>query len=248
MIDLRSDTVTQPCAGMRAAMLEAPLGDDVYGDDPTVNLLEATLAERAGKASGLFLASGTQSNLCALLSHCGRGDEYIAGQDAHTYKYEAGGGAVLGGIQPQPIPWNARGELDLQDIQRVIKPDDIHFAKTRLLCLENTVGGKAVSQAYTEAATGLARSNGLLCHLDGARIFNAAEKLNLKLIEICQPFDSISFVYQKDWARRPALYWLAMRTSSNVPVDGEKCLAAACAKRASSPRRACTPSRIMWRV
>ena len=153
MIDLRSDTVTQPCAGMRAAMLEAPLGDDVYGDDPTVNLLEATLAERAGKASGLFLASGTQSNLCALLSHCGRGDEYIAGQDAHTYKYEAGGGAVLGGIQPQPIPWNARGELDLQDIQRVIKPDDIHFAKTRLLCLENTVGGKAVSQAYTEAAT-----------------------------------------------------------------------------------------------
>ena len=102
MIDLRSDTVTQPCAGMRKAMLEAPLGDDVYGDDPTVNLLEATIAEKTGKAAGLFLTSGTQSNLCALLSHCGRGDEYIAGQDAHTYKYEAGGGAVLGGIQPQP--------------------------------------------------------------------------------------------------------------------------------------------------
>ena len=197
MIDLRSDTVTQPCAGMRAAMLEAPLGDDVYGDDPTVNLLEATLAERAGKESGLFLASGTQSNLCALLSHCGRGDEYIAGQDAHTYKYEAGGGAVLGGIQPQPIPWNARGELDLQDIQRVVKPDDLHFAKTRLLCLENTVGGKAVSQAYTEAATSLARRNGLLCHLDGARVFNAAIKLNLNVKEICQPFDSISICLSK---------------------------------------------------
>ena len=200
MIDLRSDTVTRPCAGMRAAMLEAPLGDDVYGDDPTVNLLEATLAERAGKESGLFLASGTQSNLCALLSHCGRGDEYIAGQDAHTYKYEAGGAAVLGGIQPQPIPWNARGELDLQDIQRVIKPDDIHFAKTRLLCLENTVGGKAVSQAYTDAATSLARSNGLVCHLDGARIFNAAEKLDLEPKKLCQPFDSISICLSKGLA------------------------------------------------
>lgn len=197
MIDLRSDTVTQPCAGMRAAMLAAPLGDDVYGDDPTVNLLEASLAERTGKAAGLFLASGTQSNLCALLSHCGRGDEYIAGQDAHTYKYEAGGGAVLGGIQPQPIPWNAKGELALQDIQRVIKPDDIHFAKTRLLCLENTVGGKAVSQAYTQAATRLARGNGLLCHLDGARVFNAAEHLKLELKEICQPFDSISICLSK---------------------------------------------------
>ena len=200
MIDLRSDTVTRPCAGMRAAMLEAPLGDDVYGDDPTVNLLEATLADRTGKESGLFLASGTQSNLCALLSHCGRGDEYIAGQDAHTYKYEAGGAAVLGGIQPQPIPWNARGELDLQDIQRVIKPDDIHFAKTRLLCLENTVGGKAVSQAYTDAATGLARSNGLVCHLDGARIFNAVEKLDSELKKICQPFDSISICLSKGLA------------------------------------------------
>ena len=144
MIDLRSDTVTQPCAGMREAMLEAPLGDDVYGDDPTVNLLEATVAEKTGKAAGLFLTSGTQSNLCALLSHCGRGDEYIAGQDAHTYKYEAGGGAVLGGIQPQPIAWNSAGELSLDDIERAIKPDDMHFAKTRLLCLENTVGGKAV--------------------------------------------------------------------------------------------------------
>ena len=197
MIDLRSDTVTQPCAAMRAAMLEAPLGDDVYGDDPTVNLLEATLAERAGKEAGLFLASGTQSNLCALLSHCGRGDEYIAGQDAHTYQYEAGGAAVLGGIQPQPIPWNERGELALQDIQRVIKPDDIHFAKTKLLCLENTVGGKTVSLDYTHQATSLARNHNLNCHLDGARVFNAAEKLKIDVKEICQPFDSISICLSK---------------------------------------------------
>ena len=197
MIDLRSDTVTQPCAEMRAAMLEAPLGDDVYGDDPTVNLLEATLAERAGKEAGLFLASGTQSNLCALLSHCGRGDEYIAGQDAHTYQYEAGGAAVLGGIQPQPIPWNERGELALQDIQRVIKPDDIHFARTKLLCLENTVGGKTVSLDYTHQATSLARNHNLNCHLDGARVFNAAEKLKIDVKEICQPFDSISICLSK---------------------------------------------------
>ena len=197
MIDLRSDTVTQPCAAMRAAMLEAPLGDDVYGDDPTVNLLEATLAERAGKEAGLFLASGTQSNLSALLSHCGRGDEYIAGQDAHTYQYEAGGAAVLGGIQPQPIPWNERGELALQDIQRVIKPDDIHFAKTKLLCLENTVGGKTVSLDYTHQATSLARNHNLNCHLDGARVFNAAEKLKIDVKEICQPFDSISICLSK---------------------------------------------------
>ena len=197
MIDLRSDTVTIPCAAMRDAMMSASVGDDVYGDDPTVNHLEAKMADLTGKAAGLFLPSGTQSNLCALLSHCQRGDEYIAGQDAHTYKYEAGGGAVLGGIQPQPLPFNALGELDLDAIERAIKPDDMHFAKTRLLCLENTVGGKAVSLSYSQAATDLARSKGLACHLDGARLFNAAEKLQLDIQNLCQPFDSISICLSK---------------------------------------------------
>ena len=197
MIDLRSDTVTQPDQAMRAAMLDAPLGDDVYGDDPTVNTLEQTLASMTGKTAGLFLASGTQSNLCALLSHCQRGDEYIAGQDAHTYKYEAGGGAVLGGIQPQPVAFNAAGEIPLPDIARVIKPDDFHFAKTRLLCLENTVAGQAVSQDYMLEATNLARGFNLKCHLDGARLFNAAVKLDLDVKALAQPFDSVSICLSK---------------------------------------------------
>ena len=141
MIDLRSDTVTQPCEGMRAAMANAEVGDDVYGDDPTVLRLEAHLCELTSKEAAVFVPSGTQSNLCALLSHCERGDEYIAGQDAHTYRYEAGGAAVLGGIQPQPIPFNARGELPLESIEQVIKLDD-PLCEDSLLFLENTQSGK----------------------------------------------------------------------------------------------------------
>ena len=197
MIDLRSDTVTQPCEGMRAAMAHAEVGDDVYGDDPTALRLEAHLCELTSKEAAVFVPSGTQSNLCALLSHCARGDEYIAGQDAHTYRYEAGGAAVLGGIQPQPIPFNARGELPLESIEQVIKPDDPHFARTHLLCLENTQGGKPLSLQYLAGATTLAREHNLSCHLDGARLFNAALAINAAVTDICAPFDTISICLSK---------------------------------------------------
>ena len=173
-VDLRSDTVTQPTPAMRAAMLAAPLGDDVFGDDPSVQALQARIADITGKDAALFMPSGTQSNLCALLAHCERGDEYIVGQLAHTYRYEGGGAAVLGSIQPQPLTQGPTGEMQLADIAAAIKPDDPHFARTRLLCLENTWNGHPMSLAYLAQATGLARAHGLATHLDGARLFNAA--------------------------------------------------------------------------
>src|SRR5688572_20484671 len=176
-IDLRSDTVTRPTAAMRAAMMEAPLGDDVFGDDPTVNALQDKIAAMLGKEAALFMASGTQSNLSALMAHCQRGDEYIVGQGAHTYRYEAGGGAVLGSIQPQPITNQPDGSLALADIEAAIKPDDAHFARTRLLCLENTFGGQVLGLDCLRQATDLARRHGLATHLDGARLFNAAVAL-----------------------------------------------------------------------
>ena len=157
MIDLRSDTVTQPTAAMREAMLAAPLGDDVFGDDPTVNALQERIAQITGKEAALFMPSGTQSNLCALMAHCERGDEYIVGQNAHTYRYEGGGAAVLGSIQPQPLVQNAQGEMALTDIASAIKPIDCHFARTRLLALENTWNGHAMSQDHLVQATALAR-------------------------------------------------------------------------------------------
>ncbi len=200
MIDLRSDTVTRPSPEMLEAMANAETGDDVYGEDPTVNRLEAIAAEITEKESALFVSSGTQGNLLALLSHCQRGDEYIAGQEAHTYRFEAGGGAVLGGIQPQPVPFNDRGELALEEIRQVIKPDDHHFANTRLLCLENTQSGKVLSMDYLKSAAELARSFNLNLHLDGARIFNAAVKLNLNIKEICQYFDTVSICFSKGLA------------------------------------------------
>jgi threonine aldolase len=173
-VDLRSDTVTQPTSPMREAMFKAKLGDDVFGDDPTVNALQEKTAQLLGFDAALFMASGTQSNLCALLAHCERGDEYVVGQLAHTYRHEGGGGAVLGGIQPQPLPQTSNGELALVDIASAIKPDDIHFARTKLLCLENTWMGFPLSKNYLLQATDLAKKNGLAVHLDGARLFNAA--------------------------------------------------------------------------
>jgi len=176
-VDLRSDTVTQPTAAMRAAMFAAPLGDDVYGDDPSVNALQERIADMLGYEAALFMPTGTQSNLCGLMAHCQRGDEYIVGQSAHTYRYEGGGAAVLGSIQPQPLPLNAAGQMALADIANAIKPDDCHFARTRLLCLENTWSGYALPMDYLAQTTSLARGHGLAVHLDGARLFNAAAAL-----------------------------------------------------------------------
>ncbi|WP_447747155.1 low-specificity L-threonine aldolase [Pseudomonas nicosulfuronedens] len=197
IIDLRSDTVTLPTAGMREAMARAELGDDVYGEDPTVNRLEVTLAERLGFAAALFVPTGTMSNLLGLMAHCGRGDEYIVGQQAHTYKYEGGGAAVLGSIQPQPIDGEADGSLDLTKVEAAIKQDDFHFARTRLLALENTMQGKVLPLTYLAAAREMTRCRGLALHLDGARLYNAAVKLGVDAREITRHFDSVSVCLSK---------------------------------------------------
>ncbi len=197
LIDLRSDTVTQPTPGMRAAMLAAELGDDVFGDDPTVNALQTRIAALLGKEAALFVPTGTQSNLCGLMAHCQRGDEYIVGQMAHTYRWEGGGAAVLGSIQPQPLAQQVDGSMRLEDIAAAIKPDDAHFAKTRLLALENTWGGQILPLAYVEAATALARSKGLATHLDGARVFNAAVASGVPVLEIARHFESVSVCFSK---------------------------------------------------
>ena len=197
IVDLRSDTVTRPTAAMRAAMLEAPLGDDVFGDDPTVNALQDRIAAMLDKEAALFVPSGTQSNLAAIMSHCQRGDEYLVGQMAHTYRWEAGGAAVLGSVQPQPLEHQSDGTLALDAIAAAIKPDDSHFARTRLLCLENTLGGKALPLEYIAQATGVARKHGLATHLDGARLFNAAIKLGVSAHDIAEHFDSVSVCFSK---------------------------------------------------
>lgn len=197
VIDLRSDTVTQPSAGMRDAMASAPLGDDVYGEDPTVNRLESWLAERLGFAAALFVPTGTMSNLLGLMAHCERGDEYIVGQQAHTYKYEGGGAAVLGSIQPQPLDNLADGSLDLNQVAAAIKADDFHFARTRLLALENTMQGKVLPMEYLAAARAFTRAKGLNLHLDGARLYNASVKLGVDAREIARHFDSVSVCLSK---------------------------------------------------
>ena len=195
--DFRSDTVTRPSAGMRAAMAEAEVGDDVFGDDPSVNLLEQRMAGMVGKEAALFVPSGTQSNLLALMSHCGRGDEFIAGQKAHLYLNEAGGAAVLGSIQPQPIAHEPDGTIDLAAIEAAIKPDDSHFARTRVIALENTFGGKVLPMAYMDAVAEIARRHGLGLHLDGARAFNACVKLGLDIRDFAATFDSVSICLSK---------------------------------------------------
>jgi threonine aldolase len=197
LYDFRSDTVTRPGLAMRAAMAAAEVGDDVWGDDPTVIRLQAVAAEMLGFESGLFVPSGTQSNLIGLMSHCQRGDEYLVGQDAHTYKYEGGGAAVLGSIQPQPIENAADGSLPLDKLKKAVKPDDAHFARTRLLALENTIGGKVLPTDYVKAATDWAHGIGLATHLDGARIWNAAVASRTSPAAIAQGFDSVSICLSK---------------------------------------------------
>jgi len=204
-VDLRSDTVTQPTVAMRAAMMAAPLGDDVFADDPTVNALQERIASMLGFEAALFVPTGTQSNLCGIMAHCQRGDEYIVGQLAHCYRWEGGGAAVLGSVQPQPLQNQSDGSLDLRAIEDAIKPDDAHFAKSRLLCLENTLGGKLLPFDYVQAATRLAQSKGLSRHLDGARLFNAAvaqaaqtgSTAQQEARHIAQCFDSVSVCFSK---------------------------------------------------
>ncbi len=196
-IDLRSDTVTQPSAAMRAAMAAAAVGDDVYADDPTVNRLQDFAAELFGFEAGLFAPSGTQTNLIALMTHCGRGDEYLVGQEAHTYKYEGGGAAVLGSIQPQPIANQPDGSIAVSDIAAYIKPDDMHFARTRVLAVENTIGGRVLPRDYLKAATDFAHAKGLVTHLDGARVCNAAVKQGISLREAAAGFDTVSVCLSK---------------------------------------------------
>jgi len=197
MIDFRSDTVTQPTEAMRLAMSRAEVGDDVYGDDPTVNSLQELAADKFGFDAALFVSSGTQANLLALMSHCERGDEYLCGQQAHNYKFEGGGAAVLGSIQPQPLNNQADGSILLADIDGAIKPDDVHFAQTRLLSLENTINGKVLSQEYLAQAQGLAFNRGLKIHLDGARVANAAVAQGIAIADITQYFDSVSICLSK---------------------------------------------------
>lgn len=200
-VDLRSDTVTRPGEAMRKAMAGAEVGDDVFGDDPTVHALQDRIAGLLGFEAALFVSSGTQSNLCALLTHCGRGDEYLVGQFAHAYRWEGGGAAVLGGIQPQPLAHREDGTLDPDEIAAAVKPDDPHFARTRLLCLENTIGGRTLPLEYLETATGVARRHGLATHLDGARLFNAAADGDgdpcTRARTIAGHFDSVSVCFSK---------------------------------------------------
>jgi threonine aldolase len=197
LVDLRSDTVTRPSPGMRKAMHDAEVGDDVFGDDPTVNRLQARAAEIFGFEDALLFPSGTQSNLAALMSHCQRGDEVILGMEAHSYRYEAGGVSVLGSIHPQAVANRADGALDLNEVESLIKPDDPHFPRTRLLALENTITGRVLPRKYLGDAVELAGRRNLSTHLDGARIFNAATALDMKVKDLCAGFDSVSSCLSK---------------------------------------------------
>jgi threonine aldolase len=200
MIDLRSDTVTGPTPAMRKAMAEAEVGDDVYDEDPTINSLQDLAAACMGKEAGLFVTSGTMGNLTAILTHCTRGDEVIMGHLAHTFLFEAGGVAALGGVHPRTVPNQMDGTLRLEDILDAIRPDDIHNPISRLVVLENTqnrCGGTPISAQYTQAVANLAHQNQMFLHLDGARIFNAAAALDVPVNDLTAPVDSVTFCLSK---------------------------------------------------
>lgn len=197
MIDFRSDTVTQPSKAMRQAIANAPVGDDVYSDDPTVNDLELWAAKRHGFEAALFCSSGTQANLLALMAHCERGDEYLCGQQAHNYQFEGGGAAVLGSIQPQPIENEKDGTLCFKKLAAAIKPDDAHFARTKLLSIENTINGKILPLSYLKQAREFVDQHELKLHLDGARVYNAAVALGVDITEISKHFDSMTICLSK---------------------------------------------------
>ncbi len=245
--DFRSDTVTRPDAGMRRAMAEAEVGDDVFGDDPTVNLLEQRMAGLVNKEAALFVPSGTMSNLLALMSHCGRGDEYIAGQKAHLYVNEAGGAAVLGSIQPQPIAHQADGTMALEEIEAAIKPDDSHYARTKVIALENTFGGRALPMTYMTAVADIARRHGLGLHLDGARAFNAAAALGWASRRWRRRSTRCRSASRRGWARRWGRSSSAAVTSSTSRGAIARCWAGAYASPACWPRPVFTPSTTMWR-
>ncbi len=200
VIDLRSDTVSWPTPEMREAMAAAEVGDDVFGEDPTVNRLQEEAARRLGKEAGLFLTSGTMGNLVAVLTHCGRGDEVILGDKAHTFVYEVGGISALGGVVPHTVPVQPDGTLPLDAIAGAIRGENIHFPYTRLIALENTqgtVGGIPISKAYTDEVGALAKAHGLALHIDGARIFNAATALDCDPAELVAAADSVTFCLSK---------------------------------------------------
>ncbi len=200
IVDLRSDTVTHPTPAMREAMYRAEVGDDVFGDDPTVNRLEEMAAQRLGKEAALFVASGTMGNLVALLTHCGRGDQAVVGDHSHTFLFEQGGMAGLGGIMPWPVPNQPDGTLRLDDIEKSIRPENVHFARTRLICLENThnvCDGTPLTADYTAQVARLAHSHGLRLHIDGARIFNAATALGVDVRDLVREADSVMFCLSK---------------------------------------------------
>jgi len=203
IVDLRSDTITRPTPAMRRAMADAEVGDDVFGEDPTVNRLEEMAAERLGKEAALFVASGTMGNLISLLVHCGRGDEVILGDRSHTFFYEQGGCAGLGGIHPHTVPNKPDGTLDLSDIEAAIRPDNIHFPRTRLIILENThnrCSGNPLNIEYMNGVGEIARRNRVKVHVDGARIFNAAISLGVDASELASEADSVSFCLSKGLA------------------------------------------------
>ena len=244
-IDLRSDTVTQPTDAMRQAMLHAEVGDDVYGEDPGVNALEAHGARLLGKQAALFVPSGTMSNLLAVMSHCQRGEGAILGSAAHIYRYEAQGSAVLGSVALQPLPMQRDGTLAFDDIKAALAPDDAHFVQTRLICLENTHNGKVLPLSYLQEMGAFVAERGLRLHLDGARLFNAAVASETAAAVIAAPFDSISICLSKGLGAPVGSLLVGSHDFIARARRLRKMLGAACDRRVFWRKPACLPSSSM---